>query len=452
MRSPDARLDSVRWMFGRLKEQTARMFEPIAHASEGADLIVGAGAQLATASIADWREVPHAMIAFCPCAMPTGAAPPPTVKTQASSAVGQSIAVASRFAGRRRRRCAARSTAGARRSAFHPSTGRSRTSPTAASSSRPIRSWRRLATMRSPSVVSTDAMIFVEPYAPDPRVEAFLEPGSGADLRRLRQHGRVARAGARRSRDRRGPRARPPRDHCRRLGRARSIRAPDADDLLTIAATPHHAMFPRVADGHPPRRRRDDHGRGVGRRAAGDRCRIFSISSTGRTGSSGSASVLAGCRCPWSPPTSSPSVSTPRSTTRASASGPPLLGPAVAARNGAQGAVDHLERLLGSLRIDLGEARSRSRRSVGRIRLRVCVSRLSPWPFSRPRRYPLSLLKGTGRNAARSRDPEGARRRTVGRRGQGSRRPPHAAASRARLARLSRRDRVRDGAAPRRPA
>src|SRR4029077_11983725 len=57
MRSPDARLDSVRWMFGGLKEQTALMFEPIAHASEGAYLVVGAGEHLATATIADWRQV-----------------------------------------------------------------------------------------------------------------------------------------------------------------------------------------------------------------------------------------------------------------------------------------------------------------------------------------------------------------------------------------------------------
>src|SRR5258707_10594122 len=46
MQSPDARLDSVRWMFGCLRDQTARMFAPLARASEGADVIVGSGAQL----------------------------------------------------------------------------------------------------------------------------------------------------------------------------------------------------------------------------------------------------------------------------------------------------------------------------------------------------------------------------------------------------------------------
>ena len=76
MQAPDARLDSVRWMFGRLRDHTARMFEPIARASEGVDMVVGAGAQLVTSSIAEWRDVPHAAFAFCPCAMPSGGAPP----------------------------------------------------------------------------------------------------------------------------------------------------------------------------------------------------------------------------------------------------------------------------------------------------------------------------------------------------------------------------------------
>ena len=77
MQSPEARLDSVRWMFTCMKDQTARMFAPVARASEGADLIVGAGAQLVSDSVADWRDVPHAMVAFCPCAVPSSATPPP---------------------------------------------------------------------------------------------------------------------------------------------------------------------------------------------------------------------------------------------------------------------------------------------------------------------------------------------------------------------------------------
>ncbi len=83
MYAPTAALESRRWQFRHLKEHAARMFQPIADASDGADLIVGAGAQIVTASVAEWREVPHANIAFCPCAVPGGAAPPPVLRTQA---------------------------------------------------------------------------------------------------------------------------------------------------------------------------------------------------------------------------------------------------------------------------------------------------------------------------------------------------------------------------------
>src|SRR5438552_823354 len=51
-------------------------------ASEDVDLIVGAGVQIAGASIAEWRDVPYCSVAFCPCAIPSRNAPPPSVKTQ----------------------------------------------------------------------------------------------------------------------------------------------------------------------------------------------------------------------------------------------------------------------------------------------------------------------------------------------------------------------------------
>jgi vancomycin aglycone glucosyltransferase len=82
MQAPGAKIASMRWLFDRLKDHTARMFEPIARASEGADVILGAGAQLVTASIADWRDVPHVNVAFCPCTIPSASAPPPIVRTQ----------------------------------------------------------------------------------------------------------------------------------------------------------------------------------------------------------------------------------------------------------------------------------------------------------------------------------------------------------------------------------
>jgi vancomycin aglycone glucosyltransferase len=245
MRSPDARLDSVRWMFGRLKDHTALMFEPIARASEGADVIVGAGAQLVTASIADWREVPHAMLAFCPCAMPTGAAPPPTVKTQTLPLwvnkllwqVGGAVAD-----------LALRSTINRGRSALGL---RSIQRPlTHISDSRVVISADRdlapLGDDPPASVVSTDAMIFAERYTSDPQLEAFLtlDPtpiyiGFGSMMAtRLPDLAAHAIAAARAL-------GRPAIIAGGWAGLDRYVAA--ADDLLAIGATPHHAVFPRVA-------------------------------------------------------------------------------------------------------------------------------------------------------------------------------------------------------------
>ena len=245
MQSPDAKLDSVRWMFGCLKEHTARMFEPVARASEGADVIVGAGAQLVTASIADWREVPHAIIAFCPCAMPTGAAPPPTVRTQTlppwvNRLLWQVGAAAADVA-------------------LRGTINRGRAALGLRSIDRPLTHISHSCVIISAdchlappgdeapaSVVSTDAMIFAERHTPDPRVDAFLnyDPapiyiGFGSMVASrvpdLAVHAIAA---------------------TRALGRRAIIaggwagldrHVASADDLLTIAAMPHHAVFPHVA-------------------------------------------------------------------------------------------------------------------------------------------------------------------------------------------------------------
>jgi len=245
MRSPDANLDSVRWMFGRLKEQTARMFEPIARASEGADVIVGAGAQLVTASIADLRDVPHAMIAFCPCAMPSAAAPPPTVKTQALPPwvnrllwqVGSPVADVLL----RRTINRGRSTLGLPsidRPLDHISgslvivSADPQLAPPAGDS--------------LPTVVSTDAMIFVESHTPNPRLEAFLDQdpapvyiGFGSMMAsRAQQLAEEAIAATRAV-------GRPAIVAGGWAGLERFVA--DADDLLTIGPTPHRAVFPRVA-------------------------------------------------------------------------------------------------------------------------------------------------------------------------------------------------------------
>jgi vancomycin aglycone glucosyltransferase len=83
LRSTDADLQSLRWQTRHLAQVLApRLFESVAAASEDVDLIVGAGVQVAGASVAEWRDVPYCNVAFCPGAVPSSAVPPPHVKTQ----------------------------------------------------------------------------------------------------------------------------------------------------------------------------------------------------------------------------------------------------------------------------------------------------------------------------------------------------------------------------------
>jgi vancomycin aglycone glucosyltransferase len=82
LQEPGADLQSLRWQIRHLMDLTPTLFESVARASERADLIVGAGVQMAAASVAEWRDVPCASVAFCPCAIPGASAPPPPVKIQ----------------------------------------------------------------------------------------------------------------------------------------------------------------------------------------------------------------------------------------------------------------------------------------------------------------------------------------------------------------------------------
>jgi vancomycin aglycone glucosyltransferase len=59
-----------------------QLFQSVSRASGNEDLIVAAGVQVAAASVAERRGVPCVGVTFCPCAIPNDAAPPPTVKTQ----------------------------------------------------------------------------------------------------------------------------------------------------------------------------------------------------------------------------------------------------------------------------------------------------------------------------------------------------------------------------------
>jgi UDP:flavonoid glycosyltransferase YjiC (YdhE family) len=80
--APDADLHSMRWQHRHLSDLTAQLFASLASYGGEADVIVGAGIQLAASSVAEQRDIPYASVVFCPCAVPSRAAPPPAVKTQ----------------------------------------------------------------------------------------------------------------------------------------------------------------------------------------------------------------------------------------------------------------------------------------------------------------------------------------------------------------------------------
>lgn len=177
MYAPTAALQSRRWQFRHFKEHAARMFQPIADASEGADLIVGAGAQIVTASIAEWRDVPHANIAFCPCAVPSGVAPPPVLRTQAlpawlNRALWQLGGAAADFG-------------------LRGAINRGRAALELAPTTSPLRDLiascvivaadRDLAPLGDdvlPTVVATDAWVLDQPQPLDERMESFLANGA----------------------------------------------------------------------------------------------------------------------------------------------------------------------------------------------------------------------------------------------------------------------------------
>jgi len=82
LRSAGTGLQSLSWQMRYLSHITPLIFEPVARASKGCELIIGAGLQFAAASVAQWRNVPYAHGVFCPCATPSSATPPPNVHRQ----------------------------------------------------------------------------------------------------------------------------------------------------------------------------------------------------------------------------------------------------------------------------------------------------------------------------------------------------------------------------------
>ncbi len=196
-------------------------------------------------AVAEWRDVPHAMVAFCPCAVPSGAAPPPMIRTQAlpsfvnrllwqAASAGADVGL-NRVINRGRASLGLRSIARPLTQIFHHHVI--------------VSADRDLAPLDDDAadrVSGVDAMIFVEPHSSDPRVEAFLnlEPAAiyvgfgsmvAARLPDLAAHAVAA---------------------IRALGRRAIIaggwagldrHVTPGDDLLAIDAMPHYALFPRVA-------------------------------------------------------------------------------------------------------------------------------------------------------------------------------------------------------------
>jgi vancomycin aglycone glucosyltransferase len=82
LRSASSKLQTLSWQLQYLSHNTPLLFEPVARASAGCELIVCAGIQFAAASVAQWRKVAYAHVLFCPCTTPNSTTPPPNVHRQ----------------------------------------------------------------------------------------------------------------------------------------------------------------------------------------------------------------------------------------------------------------------------------------------------------------------------------------------------------------------------------
>ena len=245
LQSAGADLHSLRWQMAHLRDLTAQLFETVARASDRCDVIVGAGVQMAASSVAEWRDVPYAGVAFCPCAVPASDAPPPTVRVQTLPGwinrllwqLGGPLAdLALRGAINRGRATLSLSPIASPTTHF---AGRCMI----------VAADRDLAPLGAdaPSIaVPTDAWILNEAADVDPRLAAFLDLdpapiyiGFGSMVAKrvpdLAAHAIAA---------------------TRALGRGALVAGgwaeldrhiASAGDILTIGAVPHHAVFPRVA-------------------------------------------------------------------------------------------------------------------------------------------------------------------------------------------------------------
>jgi vancomycin aglycone glucosyltransferase len=245
LRASGAGLQTLSWQMRYLLRNTPLLFEPVAQASEGCELIVGAGLQFAAASVAQWRDVPYAHVVFCPCATPNSASPPPNIRRQTLPpwinrllwrAGGPMADLALRGPINR-----GRATLGLE--AIDSPLSKLLKGRTILASDRDL---GPLPNDAPKSTVSTDAWVLDEPGIPDPRIERFLQRDSApiyigfgsmiaprapelvaqavAAVRALRRRAVIAGGWA---------------------ALDRHIR--EADDVLIVDSIPHSLIFPKVA-------------------------------------------------------------------------------------------------------------------------------------------------------------------------------------------------------------
>jgi vancomycin aglycone glucosyltransferase len=245
LRSAGTGLQSLSWQMRYLSHITPLLFEPVARASEGCGLILGAGLQFAAASVAQWRNVPYAHGVFCPCATPSSATPPPNVHRQTLP----------RWINRLLWKVGGPMADLALRGHINRGRATLGLQPLDSPISQLLKGRTILAADRDlgplpddapKSAMSTDAWVLDEPVTLDPRVEAFLQQGPApiyigfGSMIAPRIPELVARAVAA---------VRAVGGRAVIAGGWASLEAhiEEADDVLTVGNVPHSLILPRVA-------------------------------------------------------------------------------------------------------------------------------------------------------------------------------------------------------------
>jgi vancomycin aglycone glucosyltransferase len=241
-----ADIASFRWQMHHFTTMMVpALFDAFVRLQVEPDLIVGSGVQLAAASAAEQRGAAYAAAVFCPCAVPSRGAPPPTIRTQSLPgwlnrvlwyAGGAAVGLALRRVFNDGRARLGLAPVGNPMSHLFGSTIIVAADPDLGP----------LADDAASTVVMTDAWVLEEAVELDPRIGSFLDVdppplyvgfGSMVAVRaeELAEHAIAA---------------------ARALGRPAILgggwaglgrHVVEADDMLMVDAVPHHLVFPRVA-------------------------------------------------------------------------------------------------------------------------------------------------------------------------------------------------------------